>query len=619
MRIRTILFFLLCLGMLATGRAGALEKVPEPFDPIEREGRTLRTTRHRLSVAPTGLPAGIFVRSQPHELPLNARGEEPSDALLRTVGRGPQLRAPLRIEATVEGTVVETEVTGEASVIEENDAEVAYRSTLEAGPFAIDLTTRYQFDGGMVAQMTYRGGGEGAESLELVMDLVGPVTQAWRGPRTGKDGIEAVAGLDPSLPSDTGEVVWDSAEHSEVLGRDGSFVPYLHFGNPDRFFTWLSDGPKGWTVDPAQPMVTIERDKAGRATWRARFVNHVAESAGGKTVRFALLTHPARPRPAGFRRRQWFGWPEEAKRLSVSPGDISLKRRRKLLRAAAGRDRPAVLDALGGGTLEAAAHYLQLSGESGGALLSRERDNVALFPAGLFSVFAGTSTGLSVRVRSNVRRAIRPGAAPRYDRQILGRALVHDIGVAPGGMSQPAQYARVVRALARFEFFQAEQIEVLPYWRNDSVVRYGEEFTRGNAFELTRENPAAGVYVTVYRRPRAEDGYEAIFVVMNERDNPVRERLFVLDPARLFGTRNGLTAPAITKMTDFSAIPDDSDWRQSKIANRMGGREREAYALMDLEDNGVVLYSESKGMDANIYGPLFIRPHNFKILYGVSE
>jgi hypothetical protein len=40
---------------------------------------------------------------------------------------------------------------------------------------------------------------------------------------------------------------------------------------------------------------------------------------------------------------------------------------------------PAVLDALGGGTLEAAAHYLQLSGESGGALLSRERDNVALF------------------------------------------------------------------------------------------------------------------------------------------------------------------------------------------------------------------------------------------------
>ena len=106
---------------------------------------------------------------------------------------------------------------------------------------------------------------------------------------------------------------------------------------------------------------------------------------------------------------------------------------------------------------------------------------------------------------------------------------------------------------------------------------------------------------------------------MNERDNPVRERLFMLDPARLFGTRNGLTAPAITKMTDFSAIPEDSDWRQSKIAGRMGGRKRKAYALMDLEDHGVVLFSESKGMDANIYGPLFIRPHNFRILYGVSE
>lgn len=619
MRIRTLLSFLLGLGLLAASRARALERVPEPFDPIERDARTVRTRRHRISVAPSGLPAGISVLPQAHELPLDAREGEPSDALLRTIGRGPQLRAPLRIEASVEGTVVETEVTGEASVIEENDAEVAYKSSLEAGPFTIDLTTRYQFDGGMVAEMTYRGGGEGAESLEMVMDLTGPVSQAWSGPRSGKDGIDAVAGLDPSLPSDTGEVVWDSAENAEAPGRDGSFVPYLHFGNPDRSFTWLSNGPKGWTLDAAEPMITIERDKAGRVTWRARFVNHMAESAGKKTVRFAVLTHPARPKPADFRRRQWFGWPEEAKRLAVAPGEISLKRRRKLLRAAAGRDEPAVLDALGGGTLEAAADYLELSGTSGGALLSRGRDNVALFPAGLYSVFAGTSSGLPARIRSNVRDNIRPGAAPRYDRQILGRALVHDIGVAPGGMSQPAHYARVVRALARFEFFQAEQIEVLPYWRNDEVVRYGEEFTRGSAFELTRENPAAGVYVTVYRRPRGEDGYEAIFVVMNERDNPVRERLFMLDPARLFGTRNGLTAPAITKMTDFSAIPEDSDWRQSKIAGRMGGRKRKAYALMDLEDHGVVLFSESKGMDANIYGPLFIRPHNFRILYGVSE
>jgi hypothetical protein len=619
MKLRDAMAFLLCLGLVAASQLSALEKVPESFGPIERAGKTLSTSRHRIRIAPSGLPAGIFIRPESHELPLETRGKEPSEMLLKAIGRGQQLRAPMQIQATVEGNVTKATVTDEAKVTTENEAEVTYRSALTAGPYEVDVKVGYQFDGGITVEMTYAGVGEGGESLELVMELVGPVSQAWSGPRSDRDGIEAVAGLDPTLSSDQGETIWDSVENAEALGRDDSFVSFLQFGSPDRSFTWLCEGPDGWTRDASRPVMTIERDKSGQVSWRVRFVNHPAGAFDAKTIRFALLTHPARVKGADYRRKQWFGWPDEPEVLSIRPSALSPEKRRTLLRSVPGRETSAVVSGPGGAAMEASAGYLELRGRSGGALLSRQRDNVALFPAGLFSVLAGSSSGLPARIRSNVRENVRPGAAPRYDRQILGRALLHDIGVALEGLSQPAHYARVVRALAGFGFFERTDLETLPYWRNQDFVRYGEAFSRGSAFELTRENPAAGVYVTVYRRPRGENGYEAIFVVMNERDNAVRERLFVRRPERIFGTRNGLTAPVITKMGDFGAIPDDSDWRQSKIARRMGGRDHKAYALMDLEDNGVVLYSQSKGMDANIYGPLFIRPHNFRILYGVSE
>ena len=619
MIIRKAVIVVVGICLFAVSPVIALDEIAEGFDPIELDGRVLRTTRHRITVAESGLPAQIYIEAQPHELPLEMRGQEVAENVLRNLGRGPQLRKPVRLEATIDGAPAETKVTRAAEVVDQNDAEVTYRSKLQLGPVGLDLTVNYQFDGGFVAEITYRGGGNTIDSFDLKMDVDGPVSLAWAGPRVGKKGIEAVAGLDPVLPPDTEKTVWKSVEEMKTINRGGTFVPFLLFGSPDRSFTWICDDSGGWMLDESEPAMTISRDKAGDVTWSASFVNHTVKATGKRTVRFALLTHPARRRPTDFRRRQWVNWPTDARQESLQPGLLTVKKREKLLRQAARSGRNRVLSAMTGGSMEASARYMKMEGGSGGVVPSAEQDNLDTFPAGLFSVFAGTSTGLMTRIASNVREKIPAGAAPRYDRQILGRALVHDIGAGLKGLSQPAHYSRLLRVLAEFGFFEDEKTEIIPYWRNGRAVRYGEEFTRGGAFELSRENPAAGVYVTVYRRPHGDGGFKAIFVIMNERDNPVRERLYVMDPARIFGTRNGLTAPAITRMTDFAGVPDDSDWRQSRIARRMGGRGDPAYALMDLEDHGVVLYSDSKGQDANIYGPLFVRAHDYRIVYGVSR
>ncbi|MBS3764692.1 MAG: hypothetical protein KGZ25_15440, partial [Planctomycetes bacterium] len=174
--------------------------------------------------------------------------------------------------------------------------------------------------------------------------------------------------------------------------------------------------------------------------------------------------------------------------------------------------------------------------------------------------------------------------------------------------------------LKDFGFFDAAQIEVLPYWQNGEYVRYGEQYEKEDAFEITSENSASGVRVTVFRRPRDEGGYEALFVVMNERENDVRQRLYVLDPGRIFGGTNRFELADAAKGLDFSGVPDDSDWRRGKVIGAVKGRgENSRMALKDLESGGAVRSPKNQPAGAEVYGPLFVRSHDYLLLYGYSD
>ncbi|HUU60195.1 MAG TPA: glycoside hydrolase domain-containing protein, partial [Phycisphaerae bacterium] len=260
---------------------------------------------------------------------------------------------------------------------------------------------------------------------------------------------------------------------------------------------------------------------------------------------------------------------------------------------------------------------------------SFELDNVVVYPNSLFKYHSHNYTGMIAMLvpRDSWPNSIisRPGDDKRLDRQLLGRALLNDIGIqweGPHGRYQHReQCIRLINALIDFGYFETDdRTEMIPYWRNRRLVRYGEEFRADGAFELTKANPYEKVYVTVYRRPLLDrsgkrvTGSKAMFVIMNESDEPVRERLFVLDPKRIFGGPNRITGAQTIREYDFSKIEKidkNSDWRAPRVS-----RLANYPSLLDLEDRGVVKAAGTKGREGEIYGPVYIGPHDYRILYG---
>jgi len=633
-----IVLALAALSAVPLPRAVAADEPWVPYTTIQVKGFTLEMLKHRITVDPSGLPAQIYIKPDPRDLPLEKRRAKVPDAELVAVGRGPQLRAPIRIAGLVDGQERPAIVTSPARPVRVAKGLVEYASKLALGPVLVDLTTRYECDGAVVVKMTYSARGAKVDAVELVMDLAGAVDMAYAGlPASVRPGQIPYDQLDVDVAAGEG-VVWDSAKRPAAAKTSGAFVPYLYFGSGDRGFTWLCDSDKGWDLDPKVAAMTLERDKAGQATWRVKFINHAAAVSGARTIEFALLTHPAKAKEKGFRKMQWLAWRADKDRAAGSPkgyqpagvdglGATTLAGREKMKQAARqldgkGAANHMLLGALTGRALESCASDLEMRGAACADVVSRDRDGVAAYPISLFRFMAATSTGLTARVRSNVGDIVGAGDIPTVARSVLGRALLHDIGADLAGLEQPAHFVRLLKALDDFGLFADEETEVIPYWRTRGIVRYGEAFDPGGEFEVTEKDPYAKVHVTVYRRALSDGGrtvgFKAMFVVMNETDSPVRERLMVLKPDRIFGGPNGLKGTEVADKYDFSAIdravPGNNDWRKGKVVGTAGYQ-----ALQDLEDNGLIKVNTSKGREGELYGPLFVYPHDYRVLYGYAR
>ena len=284
---------------------GLNDTVWEPFTPIQVAGDGFETLKHRFSLAPTGLPAQIAIKPDARDLPLEHRkapGGMPA-AALRELGRGPQLRSPLRLEAVVDGRRVQAQVVRPAKLTRQWKSEVQYTSGLKVGPLDVDLDVQYDCDGAMTVKMTY-GADKPADvdGLELVAELAGQYDLA-----NSDASADIMVGTDRrecSLPAGEG-VVWDSAELEHPPLYYTRFIPWMYVGSGDRGFTWIADSDEHWTIDRDGSTMTLARDKAGDVTWTVRFVNHKAKIQGRRTIEFVLLTHPAKPKPKAFRRIAW--------------------------------------------------------------------------------------------------------------------------------------------------------------------------------------------------------------------------------------------------------------------------------------------------------------------------
>lgn len=615
MRVRTaqvVGIAALALAFCGAGASGGAATSWASLPEIKLQDGTIETARHTITLDASGLPAQIVIKPDPRELPLSHRGPRAKPlpaAELREIGRGAQLRAPLRLEAAVAGKAIVAKAIERAKPTLA-DGVVQAASKLTAGPLAVALRLRYERDGALFGTITYGAKGAAVDAFELVADLEGRVDQVIVGaPVAGK--LRAYSPAELALGTEEG-LVWGNAPgDARKGGLAAPGVPrHLFVSSGDRGFTWLTDPAGGWLVDKQASTATLTRDKAGQTTWRIRFVNHRVELAKEQTVSFALLTHPATFKPAGYRCRMWL-------RASAEGGGdtppLTLTSRRDAPREAAEllrADVATAFESLGNGSL--------LSGVAGGDALSAAQNHAETWPIGLFRYLAGTHTGLAARLRSNAVTLIRPGMSRATDRVVLARALLHDVGLDASRLAHLNDAVRVVKALHGFGLFEADgKTEFIPYWRSARFIRFGEVFKKDAAFELAEQNPLARVHVSVYVRPgRGGRARKALIVIANEGNEAVRDQLYVLDPPRLFGRANRLEHKAVISQYDFTALPDTSDWGKPGLLSRRSHRSR--FVLRDLEDGGVVGQPAAKrGLET--YGPrIHVPAYGFRLLYGTG-
>ncbi|MBM4163339.1 MAG: hypothetical protein FJ222_02710 [Lentisphaerae bacterium] len=285
---------------------GLSDTVWEPFTPIAADDKGFSTLKHRFTVGASGLPTQIDIRPDSRELPLELRGADakvPAETLLG-LGRGPQLRAPMRLEAVIGGKRVPAKVITPAKAVRTWKSEIEYASTLQIGPIQAELRMQYDCDGSMHATLNWGSDAPAKiDRLEMVTEIAGTVDLAISqcisggGDQVGADRWEC------SLPNTPG-VVWDSTMTRLELFYS-RFIPWIWFGSADRGWSYYSKNDEGWILDREGSAMQIERDKAGNVTWRVIFVNHPAEVKEKRTITFTLLTHPAKPKPENARLYAW--------------------------------------------------------------------------------------------------------------------------------------------------------------------------------------------------------------------------------------------------------------------------------------------------------------------------
>ena len=581
---------------------------------IALDNRVVTTPRHTITIDAIGLPAQLAIRPAAGELPLPLRtADTVSDQDLRALGRGSQFAAPMRIEVTIEGTVIQAEPVAPA-VLEATPDGVTATADWTADGLRGRLQVGYGADGSLDGSLTYGGQERLIERLDLVLRLDGRVDTVVAGMPLAVEG-----GLPPDYGAlDAGPgVVWRNGAAPVGTGAAADRVSHFFLGSGDRGFTWLAepDG-EGFVLDAAAPSVSIERDEGQTVIWRLALLNTPTPVGADRTARFALLVHPARTRADGRRGMQWRPWPD----APATPA---------LTWAARGAVN-GLVRADAASVHEGSAASALLTGPAGGDAHSPEATLADTVPLGLFRYLSAHHTALTVQLRPNARTLAAPGDSPANDRMALGRALLHDIGVDLAGLGQRVAAAGVVRALEEFGLFADDgQTEFLPYWRTDGMLRYGEAFAAERGFEVTEEAPAARVRVSVFLRPSAADPErrQALFVIVNEGPRAVREQFYIQQPERLFGGPNRVTAAAIYNRMDFSRIPEDSDWRRQIIvanATRYSGRVDDGLAsphaapqLMDLEAGGFVR-SVSRRDGIEVYGRLHVPARGMRLLYGAG-
>ncbi len=611
--------------------------------------RVITTFRNVIMVDDTGLPAQIEIRALTNDLPLAWRAEKERPAtLIKRIGRGPQLAAPMRLEAVIDKAMFVAKADAPAELVK-TDKGLEAVGTWQADKLKGRLRIVYAEDGSMTGQVTYDAKGTDLERLDLVMELDGPVDTAIADNPAGFSKEKSLPPGYGTLGSKSG-MLWLNGKNPEGDGKlQKGAVSHFFLGNGDRGFTWLAG--EGIVLDKDEPSMSVELSRAKVTQWKIALVNKSPRS-GEKTANFTFLIHPARAKVADRRLTQWQPWSEKAATPTLDAAARgALAGTNVLVRAEAAS------------VCEVAATRVLLEGVAGGEALDAGATLADRFPLGLFRYLAAPHTALAAQLRPNSAALTSAGASPAPDRMALGRALLHDIGVDLGGLARPMGASDVVRALENFGYFESDgQTEFLPYWRTEGIFQFGEDFEddADRGFSVTAESPTARTKVSAFIRATGVENTrytgainrrKTLFVLVNEGTKAVREYLIIQNPQYLFGGPNKVQVEHIYSQLDFSYLAPDGDWNRCRVERSMpeiysrAGTGRGAKPnvgnrvinrahmseLMDLETGGFVRMGEKetkiRGKFAGdmflkngwqLYGPIYVPPRGMRLLYGAG-
>jgi len=339
-------------------------------------------------------------------------------------------------------------------------------------------------------------------------------------------------------------------------------------------------------LDPAASLVRAERDSAEALSLRLRLINRSGPVVAG-TRTCTLVFLPSHPADAGNRGRAWLDLGETtATKIPIAP---------------ASRPVAGILPA------EAAAFF----GTGDLAILAGATQGLS---PSLLRLLACTHTGLPVRI-------VDPSLDDQKASAILGRALVHGIGVDVRSLRERSEALAVVRHLKDFTALDSGgSVEFIPWWRAASAVRYGTPPESGDAFALEVSDPLQSVRCAIYRR-RNGKGTDVLIALVNDGDIPLRENLHLLAPKSLLGAGNALTYASLAKSWDYSRLPADSDWSADNILHRPsrgdGRFSKVSTALHDLIDGSPVRLAGIEG-GAEVYGVVYLPPRSMRLLRASS-
>jgi len=265
---------------------GVLDDVPEPWTPIEVDGRTLRTRMTTYELTESGMPAQVI-----------ADGE----AMLMRPIELLEAGEPLRIEKTM-------------SITHRDDREVQWSSTLEGKTCRVTVRFTLDYDGLIRHELDIERTADRLAPLSWVMPIRDDRATHLMYHETGTtwNYVEVLDELTPregALYRSRIPAFERGAERAKRKGEPFpswsdyeayAFLTQIDIHDMKRGLYWFADNARGWWQSQRIDAQRIERSD-GEVRVICNLVAEPTDARPQQPIVFGLLPHPARPKPEFYR------------------------------------------------------------------------------------------------------------------------------------------------------------------------------------------------------------------------------------------------------------------------------------------------------------------------------